>query len=162
MKYKVGDKVRPFDGSWTITTKDGGLKQTHGFCVNKRDFIVTATGICIPPIDYKGEFEVVEYPKGEIWVNDLAIKAIDNGEVIFINSKLVKLIPEPPKPVDFLTAVKAYAEGKTIVCKVGDYTFTYTRKDYEIDDYYEMVSYETDAGIGYKEILNGKWYIKEE
>ena len=157
-EIKVGDKVRPTDGSWTITTKEGGLKWTSGIAINTREFIVMATGLNVPPIDYNGDFKKVEYPKGNVWVNDLAIKAIDNGEVIFINSKLVKLIPPTPKPVPFLEAVKAYSEGKTAKCRVGLEKNTYTYQPAGNNDL--AMRDESGMGISPYEILNGIWMVE--
>jgi hypothetical protein len=70
------------------------------------------------------------------------------------------LLPEPPKEVPFMEAVKAYSEGKTIYCKVSNLTFTY----YEKHDYngcYQLLAEESMGGLSAKEILEGIWIIKE-
>jgi len=67
------------------------------------------------------------------------------------------LVSEPPKPVDFLTAVKAYAEGKTIVCEWKEQKFTYTPRKYDA----RLIDNNKNT-IGYTEILEGYWFIREE
>jgi hypothetical protein len=67
------------------------------------------------------------------------------------------LVPEPPKPVDFMTAVKAYAEGKTIVCEWKEQKFTYTPRKYDA----RLIDNNKNT-IGYTEILEGYWFIREE
>jgi hypothetical protein len=60
------------------------------------------------------------------------------------------------QPVDFLTAVKAYSEGKTIRCeRVNEITYTYKRKD---GDYFKDTS---GSAPCITEILEGKWYVEE-
>ena len=60
------------------------------------------------------------------------------------------------QPVDFLTAVKAYAEGKTIRCesKTG---FTYKYKPHTKGDYFVDTSGDAPC-IG--EIFEGTWYVE--
>lgn len=57
------------------------------------------------------------------------------------------------EPVDFVTAVKAYVEGRNIASDRATY-------------YPSMHGYDTDSiskmGMTFREIINNKWYIEEE
>jgi hypothetical protein len=60
------------------------------------------------------------------------------------------------QPVEFMEAVKAYSEGKTIRCEIGEETRIY---DYKVG--YGMTNIRNYA-ITVGEILNGKWFISED
>lgn len=57
------------------------------------------------------------------------------------------------EPVDFMTAVKAFHEKKTISCACGDYRCTYTNKDFILTD-------GLGDAVSSDEILNGTWFIE--
>lgn len=59
------------------------------------------------------------------------------------------------QPVDFMTAIKAYDEGKTIICERSNLPKTiYKKNQITLKDQY-------DRAISTYEILKGKWYIEE-
>lgn len=60
------------------------------------------------------------------------------------------------EPVDFMTAVKAFSEGKPVICEsssFGKRRYNPTHGHTLIDD--------KDSSISYQEIINGKWYIED-
>lgn len=61
------------------------------------------------------------------------------------------------EPVDFMTAIKAYRDGRTITC---EYTgFSKTRKyDPSISG---VLKDDRNIGLSCQEILDGKWYIED-
>ena len=70
----------------------------------------------------------------------------------FINKEFRIVQQEVP----FLEAAKAYDDkGKAIECKLGEATYIYKHKGSELID-------ENDHAVSADEILNGKWFIKEE
>jgi hypothetical protein len=82
------------------------------------------------------------------------------GEVPTINGKPANgniydqwiLIPPEPKPVPFMEAVKAYAEGRTVECEYNGDTTTY-ESDKPNDTFCKLESLE---------ILRGTWYISHD
>ena len=74
-----------------------------------------------------------------------------NGFRVFIGYDTE--VKEIPKPVTFMEAVKAYAEGKTIYSEDGILKHTY-RFDSCMRD-------ECKSPVSAEEILNRKWFIKE-
>ena len=68
------------------------------------------------------------------------------------------------EPVTFQEAVKAFAEGKTIRCElegVGEYCDTYKRDGLSNIGGYDVQNV-NGVAVGSTEILNGRWFIKEE
>ena len=61
------------------------------------------------------------------------------------------------KEVTFMTAIKAYGEGKNIICEYS----LFGKRRYLPSRHGHMLLDSTDAGISYHEILEGKWYIEE-
>lgn len=64
-----------------------------------------------------------------------------------------------PEPVDFITAIKAYVEGKTIKSETDTVQTTYVPNEccclgYKLID-------ENRSPIATEEILKGKWYIED-
>jgi hypothetical protein len=62
------------------------------------------------------------------------------------------------QPVDFLTAVKAYAEGKTIRC---ERCTTITKYNPNGEYTYDLNDTRTQRAICADEIINGRWYVEE-
>jgi hypothetical protein len=62
------------------------------------------------------------------------------------------------EPVDFMIAVKAFDSGKTIRCETDITVHTYEN----LTSDGKLIDYSFDAAISSKEILEGKWYIKED
>lgn len=71
------------------------------------------------------------------------------------------------EPVDFIEAVKAYNEGKTILCKavyhldVVEFTYKATSKTGYAGDGYALKTVD-GLPITTMEILKGQWYIQED
>lgn len=86
-------------------------------------------------------------------IDGAAKGASDN---LHINNQEWELVKEP---VDFIEAIKAYDEGKTIICKLdfGDIAYEPKRQT----EYGRVLESWSEA-IGTKEILEGKWYIQED
>jgi hypothetical protein len=92
-----------------------------------------------------------------------------NGAISYIDNLAIynqwELIQQS---VDFLTAVKAYSEGKTIRCEfIGyngkKYTAIYDDKK-ENSKYNQLVDNNSDIvsdPVCCEEILNGTWYVEE-
>ena len=100
---------------------------------------------------------------GEVIVDSegkLQGKGHDNWAYINSNTKLEEIPPEP-KPVPFMEAVKAYSEGKTVDCKVGNCRYVYQKC--EGDTPYKAMHEKNDesSGVSAKEILEGTWHICE-
>lgn len=74
------------------------------------------------------------------------------------------ILYQEPKPVSFMEAVKAYAEGKSIRCECDDRVYFYKAHEYS-NSFYEMTSMfngHISGGLSVKEILEGKWFIEED
>lgn len=94
---------------------------------------------------------------------------VDTGENIFniisnfvtidINKILKQEWEEAQQPVGFTEAIKAYFNGKTIICKIGNETFEYRPISQPT---FNQVSDNRGFGLFAVGILNGKWYIKED
>jgi hypothetical protein len=161
MKFKVGDKVIPVDGSWSITTKEGGLKPTCGVSINKRKWEVISTDISIPPIDYNGKFKTDECWQGAYVRNDLALKCIEDGEIIFICSCNCKLIPQP---IPFPEAVKAAIAGKrpTIVLNGHKYTLSAEKSMlHNVGFWIDITSGDSTKRMFATGMLDGMWTVEE-
>jgi hypothetical protein len=96
-----------------------------------------------------GATDIINVEKGEMYFNNIFELNISQ------HTELEEIQPS----VDFLTAVKAYSEGKTIRWTNGNGT-TYIYKP-DKGKFKEMVSQEFSA-ITDTEILEGQWYIKED
>jgi hypothetical protein len=141
--FKVGDKVIPVDGSWSITTKDGDLKPTCGVAINKRKWEVMATDVSIPPIDYACKFETDIDWQGEYVRNDLVLKCVEDGEIIFIRSDNCRLIPQP---IPFSEAVKAAIAGKKPVIELNGWKYTLTADKSMYDTIGYFLKVDSDTG----------------
>lgn len=62
-----------------------------------------------------------------------------------------------PEPVDFVTALKAFQDDKTIICE-QEYL---SEKKIYIGEYSDILEDQNGEAVSAKEILNGKWYIEE-
>lgn len=60
------------------------------------------------------------------------------------------------KPVSFMEAVKAFSKRKVIECELNGEKFIYG------DEYKNQLMDSNELAVGPNEILNGKWYIKED
>lgn len=151
MKYKVGDKVKVLDGSYSAGVCKAGFKHMSGIELRNRGFVVRAVDVKIPAMNYSNVFDPDEQSAFDgPAINDLLLQSIDTGEFVFVRSQQVKLIPPEPKPVPFMEAVEAYGEGKVIrVEQNGGYT-EFSPCGLK-DPYFPSLRTET--------ILHGTWYI---
>jgi hypothetical protein len=84
------------------------------------------------------------FDKGNTWVNWYGSMQPYEWELI-------------QQPVDFLTAVEAYSEGKTIRCedsKWGSHT-------YKIDEFSDEIKDTKEIAVSTHEVLKGVWYVEE-
>ena len=100
----------------------------------------------------------------EVGNNNVLLKYLDSkdGEshYVDVHRELVKakFIPTP-KPISFMEAItQNHYNDKTIRCEVDDKVYTYKPVQTKTT---EIRAIETRGGISTEEILNGKWYIKE-
>jgi hypothetical protein len=82
----------------------------------------------------------------EGWITD------GSGDYSYVNLNTEWYIENPP--VDFIEAVKAYREGKTIYCTDGFCKYAYEPKKNALED-------TSGVGLSADEILNYKWFLKE-
>jgi hypothetical protein len=61
------------------------------------------------------------------------------------------------EPVDFLTAVKAYSEGKTIRSEYAGHRWFYIPRE----DGNGWITNSNDNPVGKEEILEGRWFVEE-
>jgi hypothetical protein len=95
------------------------------------------------------------------------IKCVDGGSIAIIDMTTSEGIAftkddefiKIERQVNFMDAIKANKEGKTIKVIVKDKTYTYYPKD---NEFMELSAKETHAGLSTSEILEGKWYIEED
>lgn len=76
----------------------------------------------------------------------------------FVTAKFIPI----QKPVSFMEAVKAYSDGKTIRCDYKEFNGEETTNIYKYGGIDKPIEDTCNFGISTREILNGKWYIKEE
>lgn len=99
------------------------------------------------------------YTQDGVLVDSTVPRGGVNGNIL-INSEW-ELVPQE---VPFIEAVKAFSEGKTIRCKVGEgvVNYTYTpdslTKCKNISFGYSL-GYDRNTAISTREILEGTWYI---
>ena len=65
------------------------------------------------------------------------------------------------QPVDFLTAVKAYSEGKTIRCELSDNSNLLYAMIKGFGTFHPMVDKDRKSAITQTEILEGTWYVED-
>jgi len=145
---KIGTRVRLTDGSYGMIIENGGIK-SGGNLVDGCIYEVMATGMKLPT-DY--------YPcnaSSTHW-NDTILRNIATDKLVFVESRFIR---ELSKEVPFLTAVKAYREGKTIKNVWG-----LTERVYSPSKSCGMCGFNlTDnhnLAINALEILEGKWYVE--
>ena len=80
--YKKGDLVRVFDGSWTLAIENSAFRHAYGVELTGRDFEVLNTDLKLPSTD-DGQF------------NTMIIKAKDNGQIVYIQDRMVKPVSIP-------------------------------------------------------------------
>ncbi len=59
-----------------------------------------------------------------------------------------------PEQVDFMTAIKAHNEGKTIICRMPCIEYSFVRRPAGIID-------NIGNAISPSQILEGEWYVEE-
>jgi hypothetical protein len=151
---KKGTKVKLIDGSYSTRIENGEIRGT-GNIVTGCIYEVMATGMKLPT-DY--------YPcnaSSTHW-NDTILRNIATDKLVFVESRFIR---ELSKEVPFLTAVKAYSEGKTI--RVVDTNKTESIfKTNNRKSNVENVGYWLKCSIGgamsTDMVLNGTWYIQED
>lgn len=111
-------------------------------------------------------FEVI-YPSGN--KKSKKLKTDSNGNLYnddntpfenayFYDIIQAKFTPLPKEiEVDFMEAIKAYGEGKTIICKIGNNKTEFKPQELFTKD--NPILDEFEDGVTAKEILEGKWYI---
>ncbi len=95
---------------------------------------------------------------GKVHYKDRVLKWVNSRNIFVINSSTLELKWERvPKPVDFMTALKAYNNnGKTIVCELDGGKSVYRR------EYCGLRLVDKDEyAINALEILEGEWYIED-
>lgn len=150
MGYKVGDRVRV-----RSDLEVGKIYGDETFVSYMREQLGKAVTIA------KRLQEVAGYKIMEdcfTWTNEM-FEGLAEPEHIkaYVNS-LTELeeIPPEPKPVPFMEAVKAYSEGKTVKCSMGNHTYTPHVVSGESSSAF---SDECHLAPSAQEILHGKWYI---
>lgn len=103
-----------------------------------------------PEQQYETDCGKVHYIEG-------VLKWVDSRCVFSINHRTLKLKwRKAPEPVEFMTALRAYNDGKTIICKSGSNKSVYSRKH----SYFGLVDDDKNAIVPV-EILDGEWYIED-
>jgi hypothetical protein len=149
-KFKVGDIIIPFDGSWGVTFKDGKMRETYGTEIRTKKWKVLATDVNVPPVNFDGSIDYSAKWNGEPVRNDLILKSLTDDEVIFIHHDRCKLVPEPPKEVPFMEAI---TQWKPIKHGTWDEFVPINRA-------LNIMSNKGDGTI--HEMAKDKWYIKED
>lgn len=75
--FNKGDIVEVFDGSWSLAVEDNKFRHSFGREMFRRDFEVLYTGLVLPSSDVDE-------------VNNIIIKAKDNGQIIFTQERFIK------------------------------------------------------------------------
>jgi hypothetical protein len=146
----TGDRVNIIDGSGSMRLFNGHVRNTGNIvtgCTSKLlEYEIIGVGLNLPSNN-----------SVQVHHNDVMARSIETNDVVFTSSRFVKPIPEPPKPVDFLTAITAYSKGKTVESDYCGHINSYSKSN-------GGIGIRDDKGIalGAYEILDAKWYIKEE
>ena len=77
-KLKVGDIVKPFDGSYTMSIKDTVLEATYGIDINYEEWKILALNCKVPASDVTND-------------NDTIIQSA-TGRVVFIKERFLNFI----------------------------------------------------------------------
>ena len=104
------------------------------------------------PKGYKYNCVVELEQDNKVLINSKDGLKIDCLNDFIINTKFIPI----QKPVPFMEAVKAFSEGKVIECELNTEKFVYGYK------YKKQLIDSNKLAVSINEILNGKWYIKEE
>lgn len=151
-KFKVGDIVSPYDGSFSVGADNKGFAHKCGIEMEDRKFKVVDTGLRVTPMGYDRKFHAGDTRSdGTPAYPDMLIQALDNGEYVFVISDFVKEIPQP---VPFMEAAEANENNKTVECKIHGCVNVYnpTLASGMID--------QNGCAVSANEILHGEWYIK--
>ena len=104
--------------------------------------------------------------KFTVYPKDLSISVNNGGDIEWNYGDIFRLT-EPmlnykwvlaQQPVSFMEAVKASYKGKTIYCVLPQSEYAYISKI----DKLESLTDSNGNGLSTQEILEGKWYIKED
>ena len=90
---------------------------------------------------------------GKVHYNQGLLQWVGNERAFILSDATVKYKwRRVPKPVDFMTAAKAYLDGEIIVCEICNQKVIYK-------DYLEFLD-SNGMPITTAEIVHGDWYIK--
>jgi len=84
--YTFGDRVTIHDGSWSMTIRGDKLEHAYGTMLMGRVWEVISADMVLPKAE--DDFTTER-------INDLYLKAEDNGQIVFICSSFVKPYVEP-------------------------------------------------------------------
>ena len=86
---------------------------------------------------------------GTLWWGNIEVKS---SQLLNGTFQLIE------KPVSFIEAIKAYTNGKDIMCELDGGHIVYKNKFCE-DNCVNILNDDYGNGISAEEILNGEWYI---
>lgn len=99
-------------------------------------------------------FSNTDVPKTKLRINADGWITDGTGDYSYVNLNTEWYIDNPP--VDFIEAVRAHRDGKTIYCTDGFSKYTY--ESHEMNDVLED---KDGVGLSADEILNYRWFVKE-
>lgn len=101
------------------------------------------------------KYTLLEDTEGKFF--SLGIKG-NSWSIAYSSLIQAKFIPLPKEiEADFMEAIKAYSEGKTIICKIENNKTEFKPQELFTND--NPILDEFEDGVTAKEILEGKWYI---
>jgi hypothetical protein len=191
MKYKVGDKVRVrkdleagrLYGTNTFVEE---MAEYSGKVVTIKYLLISGYNIGNSPYTWTDEMlepatlstgDMIDaIQPGQKYKNELNTVVMLKDNYLIVDSKCLllldgnlsmsaqwTLIPPEPKPVSFMDAVKAYAEGKTIRCKLKEDVTRFIapkhKSAFSHFGYWIKGDGNTDISTG--QILNGIWTVED-